>query len=168
MRNVIKKENFLPVVLSAIITALFYVDTHYLNHELLVGLWILIAVVFTLLVFAVFLYAGFIVMKSLFYLSAELSLLIFLAQEYCDTQIRSGDAALGWLVMLAILYISYKFLESLNDALKKRIEQIPEKEWSKEKIFIVGLFLFFSVLLVYMIYQVVSPIIGELCVYQPK
>ncbi|MCE9541841.1 hypothetical protein K8R03_04795 [Candidatus Kaiserbacteria bacterium] len=161
-----KGENLIPMLLAIAITGIALFDSNYLHNELLTVMFVLASLLFIVLLSVIFAYAGYIVLKSLFLLSAELSLLIFLAQEYCNTGVHTGDDALRSLVALSILYILYVFFKSLWTALVKEKDNIPDKQWTKEGIIIIGFFLISVISLLWMIYQVASPIILGLCVYR--
>lgn len=160
------KGNILPILFAVAFTTVFFVDSNFLGNKLLLVMWIILGTVITALISWLFVMAGFTVLKSLFLLSAELSLLIFLAQAYCEVPNHFADDALKMLVGVSLLYISFEFFKSLKRALNERLEKIPEKRWSKEKIIVVTLFALFTLAFVWMIYQVVNPIILNLCVYK--
>lgn len=162
----LKKENIFPAIFAVLFTALILLDSNILNHRLLFALWIVAGTLFVFFVSWLFVQAGFTVLRSLFLLSAELSLLIYLAQAYCDVSGHAADDALKMLVGVSVLYISYEFFVSLKDALLKKLRAIPEKGWHWEKVVVVGLFGIFTCMFVGMIYQVVNPILQDLCVYK--
>ncbi len=163
-----KKESIIPFVLSVGLTLAFFLDITYFDNRMLVAMWIGIGIVFSALVAWLFLKAGFTVLRSLFLLSAEISLLIFLAQAYCGVQIIASpsDNALRSLVVLGCVYIGYEFFKSLKTALRNRLDNFPEKHWSKEKMLVVGLFFIFTCSFVWAIYQVSNPVIADICVFK--
>lgn len=163
-----KREDIIPFVFAVGIAAVFLVDTNFLHNRIGLIMWVILGIVVSALIAWIALLAGFTVLKSLFLLSAEISLLIFLAQSYCDAQLdvaQSDDALMG-LIFLGVTYIGYKFFKDLRDALKKKLDSIPDKRWSREKIIAVGLFALFTLSFVWSIFQVVSPIILDLCIYK--
>lgn len=162
----LKRENVLAAIFAVVYTSLIVLDTSVFQHKLLLALWILIGVIITLFLSWLFVLAGFTVLKSLFLYSAELSLLIFLAQAYCNVPGHAADDALKMLVGVSVLYISYEFFVSLKDALQKKLKAIPDPGWRWEKTLIVGLFTLFTVVFIGMIYQVVNPILQDLCIYK--
>jgi hypothetical protein len=163
-----RREDIIPFVFAVGIAAVFLIDMNLLHNRIVFVMWIILGIVLSALVAWIAMLAGFTVLKSLFLLSAEISLLIFLAQSYCDVQLRSSSAddALRGLIFLGVTYIGYKFFQDLRDALRKRLDSIPEKRWSREKIIAVGLFALFTLSFVWSIFQVVSPIILDLCIYK--
>lgn len=160
-----KRENMIPALLAIAVTALAFYDSN-LNHELLWVMYGLLAFVWTVLLTVILMYASYVVLKAFFLLSAELSLLIFLAQEYCNTGVHTGDAALRALVLLAVLYILFEFFRSLGKALREEREKISNKKTPKIGWVVIGLFLLSVIGLLWIIYQVVSPIILGLCAFQ--
>lgn len=163
-----KREDIIPFIFAVGISAVFLVDANFLHNRIGLIMWVLLGIAISALIAWIALLAGFIVLKSLFLLSAEISLLIFLAQSYCDAQLTAAhsDDALKGLIFLGVTYIGYKFFKDLRDALKKKLDSIPEKRWSREKIIAVGLFALFTLSFVWSIFQVVSPIILDLCIYK--
>jgi hypothetical protein len=113
--------------------------------------------------------AGFATLKSLFFVAAELSLLIFLSQSYCDISNRSivSDNALKTFVVVGLLYIIFNFFHSLYKTVKKYYKKSIEKNTSlKERIFGVIVFLIFTTFFMVQIYLIVNPIILNICVYK--
>jgi hypothetical protein len=164
------KENILPFLISVGISIMFFLDSRYLNNTLLLILWIVDTIIIGFLVSWVFVKAGFAVLESLFYVGAEISLLIFLADSYCKTGMTSlkGNDALKVIIVTSIIFIGYKFYLSLKKSLKEKLDDLnsKEKKWAWEKIIIVGLFVVFAALFICLIYRVVSPIMGSLCIYK--
>ncbi len=164
----IRKDRILPFLFAVSLTIVFFLDSTYFNNRALYVLAILALLALATVVSIIAIQAGFTILKSLFLLSAELSLLFLLAQSYCDaTSVASaGDNALRTLVGLGIAYISYRFYVELKEALKKKLESLPQKGWPKEKVIVVLIFLFYAFVFIYGIYQVVSPIVLDLCVFK--
>lgn len=162
----IKKENILPFSFTLIVVILAFLHLTHIDNLIIIIMWVVGIVSFILIVLWIFMEAGFAVLKSLFFMGAEVSLLIFLSQSYCDAEktLSVNDDALRSLIFISLVYITFEFLKSLTVALKKRLDNIPEKKWSVEKILIVTLFLFFTASFIYMIYQVISPIILNICI----
>lgn len=163
-----RREDIVPFLIAVGIAGVFLADANFLEHKISIVLWVIIGITLGVLISWIALLAGFTVLKSLFLLSAEISLLIFLAQSYCDVGAFTsrGDDALRLLIFLGVTYIGYKFFKDLRDALRKRLDTIPEKRWSREKIIVVVLFLLYTLTFVWSVYLVVSPIILDLCIYK--
>lgn len=162
----VKREKIIPFVLAVGLTLTFFLDSQFLDNRMLLVMWIVLGILIVFILTAIMIAAGFTVLKSLFLLSAEISLLIFLAQAYCDVGTTTGHDALRSLIFIGLAYIGYEFFKSLQKALKERLESIPEKRWSWEKFLTVVLFLFFAGTFVWAIYQVSSPVILDLCIYK--
>lgn len=162
-----KPEDIFAFIFSIAITIFFFIDTTYLHNHAVIALWIFIAILVTLFISWLFMKAVATVLSSLFLLSAEISLLVFLAQSYCDVvKVPSqSDNALRSLVGFGIFYIAYKFFQYLGKALKARLSDLPEKKM-KGKFLIIGLFLIFTGSFVWTVFQVANPIILNLCVYK--
>lgn len=159
-------DKIIPLVLAVSITTISFLDSHFFGNHILTVVWVFIAILASILIFAIFMTAGLTVLKSLFFLSAELSLLIFLAQSYCDAHTKTGDSALKILIFLGITYMVFEFFKSLWKALIERLDKAKNIKWSWEKNLVVFLFCIFTTSIVWMIYQVVSPIITNLCIYK--
>lgn len=120
-----------------------------------------------LLLFLIMMIADFVVLKSLFYVSAELSFLIFLAQSYCSVKrSEASDQALQILMSFGILYVIYIFLDSMHDTFKRSRESVKNEHWTKEKIFVSVAYLLFVILFLWNVASVMSPIINDLCIYK--
>jgi len=162
-----KKENVIPIILSVVITLIAGIDSKYSDVHLLSIIWIVAAVLFGILLLLVMVLAGFRVIKSLFRISAGLSLLIFLAQSYCAVPRTSvGDSALMGLLGIGFLYMLFDFFRSLYKAIAKDFKKINGRIWSFENAVIILLFTLFACFFIWAIYQVIIPIILNLCVYK--
>jgi hypothetical protein len=162
--NLNKKENIISFVVAIVVTALFYLDST-----------LSLGIIWTLLIFSLFIIiamfmvvTGFIVIKSLLSVSTALILLIFLAQTYCDIPRRTieGDNALKSLLMIGILYVIFYFSQSLIKSLRNNYKKIEKEKWSSEKMISIILFFLFIGLFVWTIYQIIAPIILNLCIYK--
>lgn len=162
-----KGEDILPFLISVTLALVFFFDSTYFHDHLLLVSWVILGITISILVTWIAVNAGFVVLKNLFLLSAEISLLIFLAQSYCDKVkvLSKSDDALKVLITLGIAYISYEFFKALFEALRKKLDSISKEKWTWEKVFVVALFLVFTFVFIRIIYQVTSPIIYNLCVY---
>ncbi|MFM2357450.1 MAG: hypothetical protein RJA61_187 [Candidatus Parcubacteria bacterium] len=163
-----KRENVVPFLLAVPVAILFLLDQNYFDNHLLLLMWIVIGVAASVVIAWIFMLAGFTVLRALFLLNAEISLMIFLAQAYCGVQAVASpsDDALRTLIFLGVVYIGYEFFKALKKALEVRLDSIPEKKWSWEKVMVVSLFALFTLAFLYSIYQVTEPIVSNMCVYQ--
>ncbi len=115
--------------------------------------------------------AGHTVMKVLFGVSAAgLSLLIYLAQSYCEVPVpmrtNASNAALMSLVGFGILYIGYEFIQSLYKEVSERLKKIREINSKEKPWFIILPYGLFTGLFTWQVVQVIFPIIFSLCIYK--
>ena len=159
----IASDTIFIVVAILLFFCLYYFSKYFVNTLLIINVILLIVIFSVILIMA-----GYAVIKSLFVVSAELSLLIFLSQSYCAAPGHSiaSDEALRSLLVVGVLYIVVSFLYSLYNALKKNYKYVKNERWSKEKIFTVFLYLFCLVIFIWYIYLVMNPIFLALCIYR--
>jgi len=162
------KRKIAALILFAVFAFIPFVDSSFFHGQLLSILWIFDLVMIAFLLSVILVLAAFAIMESLVEVAAGLSLLIFLAQSYCavPSHTIAGDNALKGLLGVGLVYVSYYFLRSLYKSLSENLKKIEDKKWSWEKILFVVLFLIFTTLLAWDIYQIVQPIISNLCVYK--
>ncbi|MFA5261940.1 MAG: hypothetical protein WC450_11995 [Candidatus Omnitrophota bacterium] len=151
-----------------IITILFLGAYHFLGSHFAEVMWILNLILWVILLSVIMIFAGFTVLKSLFVVAAELSLLIFLAQSYCNVPNRSapGNEALNNLLNIGLLYIFLTFCGSLYKTLREYNEKLGKEPIPKAGILAIALFLIFAVLFISQLYQAIYPIISNLCIYK--
>ncbi|MDD5569017.1 MAG: hypothetical protein PHG23_01205 [Candidatus Pacebacteria bacterium] len=161
-----KRKNIRPIVVFIFILMLLFVGYHFLGNYFVGAIWIVNAILLGVLLLIIMILAGFAVLKSLFLVAAEFSLLMLLAQSYCGVSNRSisSDDALKILLAVGILYIVFTFFHSLYKEIKKFYKKDERGSWLKEKIGTGILFLFFAAILIWQIYLVVYPIIQNLCI----
>jgi len=130
--------------------------------------WFLLAVTLLILMMIVWSFAGVVVFKPLFLVSAELSLLIFLAQSYCEVPkvTPTSDEALKSLLLFGLLYIAALFLRSMTKELKTKLTTLREIDKSTQPVFVVFIFVIFVTIFLIQLYQVIVPIIFNLCIYK--
>lgn len=112
--------------------------------------------------------AGHAVLKSLFLVGANLSLMVFLAQAYCEVPLinRTADEALVTLVGFAVLYIGYEFISSVFKEVRNRMKLFKEVSQQKNPWLIVVFFALFTGLFIVQVAQVILPILHNLCIYK--
>jgi hypothetical protein len=157
-----------PFVLSIVFTLLLF-SYLFFSHYLLGTLQTLAIILWSFMLLVIMFFAGFMVTKSFIKIGAGISLIIFLAQSYCKVpHISSTDDALKTLIIIGFFTITYDFLFSLYESSLKLLEIINknDKRWPIEKLIIIGLFILFALLFVCIIYQVIKPIILDLCIYK--
>ncbi len=163
-----KRENIHSLVISIIIIFLFFLGFHFLGNYFTGTIWIINTIILGFLILIIMIMAGFAVLKSLFLVAAELTLIIFLAQSYCDvpTRFTPGDKALKSLLVIGVLYIIISFCRSLYEVIKNNYRKVKKDRWSIGEIIIITIYSIFAIMFIWQIYQVVSPIILNLCVYR--
>lgn len=163
-----KKDNFVPLVISVIITSVFFYTYYLLGNKFGEVMGIITIILLALMMAVIAMLAGYLVMKSLVIVSAELSLLIFLAQSYCDSSIHTiaSSTALNNLLTIGFVYIVFNFIYSLYKALKEYYKNFENKKWSKEKVLIITFFLIYTFMFIWQIYLVIEPIVLDLCIYK--
>jgi len=163
----ITKEEPRSLVAAVLLTAVVLAGVHFLGNYLTTTMDIILGVLLVIMLSIVMVMAGFTVLKCLFIVAAELSLLIFLGQSYCavPTRTPAGNSALGGLIIVGLLYIAVEFFRSLYNALKEQYKKIGNEQ-VKENKFGIAVYLLFTVVFVTQIYQVVTPIIQNLCIYR--
>jgi len=163
----LKKENLIPLVFAITVTAIAVIDSKYFDYHLLGVMWIIIAILLSILVLIIMIIAGFTIMKSLFRISAGLSLIIFLAQSYCAGPVTStGNIALMSLISIAFIYMLFDFFNTLYKAVTENFQKLKTQKGSFEKALFVLLFALFAYFFLWAIYEVISPIILNLCIYK--
>lgn len=162
------KKKVIALIVFVIFALVPIIDSSFLHGQLLSILWIFDIVTIALLLSVIFILAAFAIMKSLVEVAVGLSLLIFLSQSYCavPNHALTSDNALKSLLGVGLIYISCYFLWSLGKSMIKNFNKIKENTWSWKKILFIALFLSFTLLLVWDIYQIVQPIISNLCIYK--
>jgi hypothetical protein len=162
----LKKENIAPLIFT-IILVLFVLTDYQLKGQIAGIVFGLELVALSLLSLFIMFWAGFTVMKALAFVAAELSLLIYLGQSYCGLPSRttSGDNALKALLVVGILYISFYFFQSLYRGLSEKYKKLKDEKRSWEKVVFITLFIIFVAFYIWVVWQVVAPIIFNLCIY---
>jgi hypothetical protein len=163
--KLLRKENAIPIVIS--ITLSYYL----LGKHFIDAIWTFDIIALLILFLIIWLMAGFIVLKSFFASAAELSLLIFLAQSYCNSPNPSigSNNALKSLMILSILYIIFISAGSLYNILKEFLRDFKNEGKLTDKIItavILLIFLFFMIYIIQQIGMVISPIVNDICVFK--
>ena len=165
----IKKGNIARFVLALTIPAIFFVGYAAIGIYFFEAIWIINGILLGVVLLIVAVIAGFAVVRSLFLVAGELSLLIFLSQSYCEVTVRApaSDAALKNLLVLGLLYIGITFVRSLYEISKKNYRKVRGRErWPATQVATIALSVILTGLFLWQIYLVVGPIIANLCVYR--
>ena len=161
------KRRLLSTVVFFVIVSLVFVGVTFYTQYFSNALFVILAIELGLIVMVTWTMAGYAVMKSLVYVSAGLSLLIFLAQSYCDvpTIARTGNDALKILLGFGLLYITLEFFRSLYKEMSNHSKFLKDRNEGKKPWMILVPFALFTGIFIWQVYQVVSPIIHNLCVF---
>lgn len=167
MLSFARRDTTTFVIFISIVAMSFIGINYFKDYLATIGyavLWIGLA----LFVITAWVMAGHAVMKSLFLVGASLSLIIFLAQSYCEIPViaRTGNGALKTLLVFGIVYIGFDFLRSLYKEITQRSSNLKkansgERPW----VFLIP-FALFTGLFVWQIAQVLIPILQNLCIYK--
>jgi hypothetical protein len=162
------KDDIISSIISIAIVALLLWGYQYLSGYFVSVLWLGVALPILLLFVVIMIKAGFVVLESLFLVSAELSLLIFLSQSYCSISVRgaANDVALRNLLIVGIIYMALKSLSALRDALRNNFATFKKSKRIQHEVVVMVSFLFFTLLMVWQIYLVMDPIISNLCIFR--
>ena len=164
-----KKSTVIPLILTIIFVGIVLVDKFFMHNHLLDIVFKFDFVMLGLFYILVTFIVGFSVMKALVHISAGLSLMIFLAQSYCDvpTHTASGDGALKFLLVISLIYLIFDFFEIFWKGISNytdTFKTIKKEYFWKVLLVIFCLTIIFTFL--WSIYQVMSPIILDLCIYK--
>lgn len=168
LKELYKKENLIPVLITLVLGLVIFFDTNYWNNTALGLSWIFIFTVLTAFMLVIYMYAGVIVARALFTVAASLSLIIFIAQSYCDVpRTESSDQALSSLIIVSLLYITLSFSRTIYKEILKHYKQFNEGEkTSSSTLFVSSVFVVSIVFFLTAIYKVMYPIVTNLCIYQ--
>lgn len=162
------RKRFLFFIKFLAISALLLLVIMIFKFNLSNGLLLFAAVLFYLFCASLLVIAGRSVFKSLFLVSAELSLMIFLAQSYCALPgvARTANAAMQFLLECSLFYIAFVFLQSLYVEWSKILETFKDINDNKKPWVVIILFFTFVTFFVWQLYQVMKPLITNLCIYK--
>lgn len=113
-KAITERKNIIPIISALLISTALFLAYHFLGNYLLGAVGITTLLLLCVLLSVFMFVAGFAVLKCLFLFAGELSLLIFLAQSYCDVPNRSvaSEEALKNLLildlsLLGLIFIAY-------------------------------------------------------------
>lgn len=163
----LKGRSVLSLAIFFIIVSIVFIGVTFYTQYFSNALFVVLLIELSLIVMVTWTMAGYAVMKSLVYVSAGLSLLIFLAQAYCDvpTIARTGNDALKILLGFGLLYITCEFFRSLYKEMSSHSKFLKERNEGKRPLMILIPFALFTGIFIWQVYQVVSPIVHNLCVF---
>jgi hypothetical protein len=165
----LEKDNIRIFGFAVIMTTLAFGGYYLFGNYFVSIIGIINMLIFSLVLLIFMSLAAYTVLKTLFIVAAELSLLIFLSQSYCDIPNRSitGDGSLKFLLVIGIAYIIINFFYCFYRIIKKHNKNEKGKLFTREVGFL-GVIIFFAFvgLFIWQVYQVVFPIITNLCIYK--
>lgn len=169
-----KGKNTIYFVIFLIVSLSVFFISKFFNFNLTGVLLIFFLVIFSILCIITWFMAGIAIFRSLLVASASLSIVIFLARTYCDLPIGSHTAndALKSLFGFGLAYSALLFISSLKKELlgdkekKGSLKYLEETYGGKKPWVILALYAIFIGLFLWQLYQVVIPIIYNLCIYQ--
>ncbi len=162
----IKKKDVLPLVVSLLLVLVIFFTGKIFNFNLLAFTPLLFVVVFSALCIFLWIFAGLAVFKSLAVINASLSLMIFIAQAYCNLPeaARTADASLQSLIGFGLLCIVVAFFKSLYTEMINSLEKFKEINGGKKSYTLIIFFSIFVGLFLLQLYQVIAPILHGLCI----
>lgn len=168
VKKLLKKENLIPALITLTLGLVIFFDTNYWNNTALNFSWVFIFTFLTAFILIIYLYAGVVVVRSLFTVAAGLSLIIFIAQSYCAVpRTESSDQALSSLIIASLLYITLSFSRTMYKVMVKHYKQFDEgPETTNVALFVSSVFVMSIVFFLSAVYKVMYPIITNLCIYQ--
>lgn len=154
------RETIIPLAVSLFFTLSAF------NGFLMNAIWIFAITAIFILVITIAALAGYAVTRSLVRVSAGLTLIIFLAQTYCDleTKSQSGVEAMKGIFSIVIMCLLFDFFKSLYIRISENIKKIRAQEKSARAIILNILLVAFVGLFLYWIYLVLTPIFSSLCI----
>ena len=165
----IKRKDVYRFVVFLILSIIFsFLASHY-EKQLQGVTSVLLVVELIIIVSFAYYFAGRAVMKSLFIIGAELTLMIYLAQAYCDivpAAVRTADEAMKSLLNLGLLYLGIKFVYVLYKEVINSAELLRKINGNKKPWLILIPFAMLVGALVTQISQVLYLIISNLCIYK--
>ena len=177
-----KKENLIPFLIFIGITIAVFVVGVTFNIKITTVALTIIFILFSFLTLFTWLMAGLAVFRALFVVGAGLSLVIFIGQSFCDVPVKfhTADSSLMNIIGFGLLYVGGLFIVSLYKELygdkeaksdsrqKGMIKLFKDMNGGKNPWLILVLYALFLGLFLWQLYQVINPIIDNLCVYSGK
>ncbi len=156
-----QRDTLLSVIVSVFVTFLAIFIFNFSIWEYTWGLLMVFLVVHTTL-------SAFIVIESLFYAGAQISLALFIADMFCKVPNRTEDANHAFILLgiFTILFILFKLLERLIHNLKKiYTDYFSEDRKSQPNFYKFNILVFSTTLFAisYAAYQIFETIVVNIC-----
>ncbi|MFZ3074151.1 MAG: hypothetical protein WA093_03425 [Minisyncoccales bacterium] len=164
-QNLQKLINWLIYNKTNIAIAVIVLSIIIFGKQLTAPLGFAAIIVWLLLLSAIMLMAGLTVIKSLFKVGAEISLIFFIGQFYCSLPARTyqNDEAMRNLIFLGIAYIIFAFIGQLWNFFKEWRKEFQKDHSAGKYIFIIIFSLFISWFILN-IYSVLNAMLHGLCI----
>jgi hypothetical protein len=164
-----KKLNIKAFAIFAIVAVAAFLLLAYFRDSLPKITEVILIIELCLLIAITWGLAAHAVLKSLFAVSVELSLILFLADEYCKTPplAHRADNALMTLVGVGMIYIGIKFFWTVYQEAVARSKSLKEAYDNKRPWIVLIPFALFTGIFAWQVIQVLMPIVQNLCVYHP-
>ena len=166
--GIFKKVDFKSLLIFAAVAAVAFFAANHLNPYLTNIGYVILVIELMIVVTITWGLAVHVVIKALFGVSAGLSLIIFLAQSYCQIPLAAQTAndSLKSLVAFGLIYIGVEFFCSLYKEATDRAKTLKEANNNKRPWLILIPFALFTGLFIWQVVQVLLPLIQNLCVYK--
>lgn len=166
IRDFLRNHKKLPFVACAIIMIAYPIVNHFWGEQMTGTPWAINHFLLLIITFALIIISGVLLLKSLFIVAAELSLLIFLGQSYCSatSHAMKNDAALIFILISSSLYIVIKLFSSLFKSSKDFFDF--KSGTTFEKFCIISFLLTCIGFFIQQIYFIIQPIILDLCIFK--
>lgn len=163
--NLNKKEKDFLVSL-AISVSITFVSIFILNlspWEYVLGLILIFIFIYTAV-------SAFIIIESIFYAGAQISLALFIGDMFCKVPNRTQEANDAFLLLgtFTVIYILFRLIKRLIKNIKKvHTEYLLEDKKTQPKFYRLNIFIFGITLLTisFTVYQVFISIISNMCLY---
>ena len=162
------KEKLIQFSIFLVLVVLVFVGMTFFKDSLQSVGSVVLVIELAILVTVAWALAGHAVVKSLFFVGASLSLMIFLAQSYCDVPnlTQSSNDALKSLLAFSFIYLGFDFFRSLYKEVVAHMKKLKEINDGKNSYMMLIPFALFVGIFLWQLAQVLLPIVQDLCIYK--
>ena len=162
------KEKLIQFSIFLVLVILVFVGMTFFKDSLQSVGSVVLVIELAILVTVAWALAGHAVVKSLFFVGASLSLMIFLAQSYCDVPnlTQSSNDALKSLLAFSFIYLGFDFFRSLYKEVTAHMKKLKEINDGKNSYMLLVPFALFVGIFLWQLAQVLLPIVQDLCIYK--
>lgn len=128
---------------------------------------VLLVIELVVIALVAYVFAAHAVLKALFTVGASLSLMTYLVDTYCalPESAKTANGAMKNLMVVALVYMTVEFIWQLYRESKKRVKNFKLIDSGRHWLLLIP-FALFSGLLVWQIYEALSPIVLNFCVFK--